>query len=443
MKGMSIIMKQKIKKLLAMFLIGVIVFSILTGCNTTKQSTSKNGKITITLGMHVADTQKQEPVTWNIVQEFMKRNPDIIVKIQGSDKDTHVQNMKIAAQAGELPDIFWMDSSVAPQLNKAGDLLDLNDFLNKYPNVSAALNDNMKKAFNSDGVQYGLPYQALVTGIWYNKSIFEKNGLKFPTNGTTYEELLNDVRVLKSKGIVPIVQGAKDPYSVWAFLIALERYGYFEKIDDILAGKAKFNNPDFVKFFDKLVELGKNGAFPSNASTMTYFQAKEEFLAGRAAMFDSGMWDAAAIDEKLGENVGFWWGPTFSDSSYNQKVKMDVPSAPLCVSAKVGKDRIKKDAVYKFLAFYYGPEAAKISYAGSVIPATNYKVDVDMSGKYAFKQLVEALQDPTWKSPMAQPDLVLDQAVQAQLYDSMYGAMLGLYTTNQALDKLDAILKQQ
>ena len=33
--------------------------------------------------------------------------------------------------------------------------------------------------------------------------------------------------------------------------------------------------------------------------------------------------------------VGFWWGPTFSDSSYEQKAAMKVPSNPICVSSKV------------------------------------------------------------------------------------------------------------
>lgn len=437
-------MKQKIKKLLAMSLTGAMTLLMFSGCSSgTKETTSKGKKTTITLGMHVANTQKQEAVTWNIIQEFIKKNPDIEVNIQGNDKDEHVKKMKIAAQANELPDVFWMDSSVAPELNKAGLLFDLNDFLSKYPKVSAALDDNMKKASSANGVQYGLPYQSLVTGIWYNKSIFEKNGLKVPTNGTTYEELLTMVKVLKEKGVTPIAKGAKDPYSVWAFLIALERYGYSNKIDNILAGKEKFNNPDFVKYFEKLVELGKSGAFPSNTSTMTYFQAKEDFLAGKAAMFDSGMWDAAEVDQKLGENVGFWWGPTFSDSSAEQKIKMKVSSAPLCVSAAVGKDDAKKEAVYKFLSFYYGEEAAKISYEGSIVPATNYKVDVKMEGKHAFPALMAALQDKTWISPKAQPDLVLNAAVQAQLYDSMYGAMVGTYSATQALDKIDAVLKQQ
>jgi raffinose/stachyose/melibiose transport system substrate-binding protein len=445
---------MKIKKLLSVLLVTAIMASGFAGCgstettpdsnsNTTSGTSAKTASTTITLGMHVANTKDQEPVTYNIVQKFMDANPDIKVEIQGNDKDEHVKKMKMAAQSNELPDVFWMDSSVAPELSDAGLLLDLNDFLKANPDVAKAIPDNMKEASMANGVQYGLPYQALVTGIWYNKDIFKKYGVEEPTNGTTYEKLLDAVKTFKKNGIVPISKGAKDTYSVWAFLIAFERYGYFDKIDDILAGKEKFDNPEFLKYFDKLAELGKNGAFPSNAATLTYFQAKEEFIAGKSAMFDSGMWDAGALDTTLGDNTGFWWGPTFSDTDKTQTVKMKVSSAPLCVSKAVGDDEAKKAAVYKFLAFYYGQDAAKISYEGSIIPATNYQVDIDLSKKPAFAAIVKALNDQSWTSPKAQPDLVLKEAVQAQLYDSMYGTMIGTYKPEDALKKIDDVLSQQ
>lgn len=410
-----------------------------TGSQTTKSTEPRK----ITLGMHVANTQEQEKVTWNIVQDFMKENPDIIVDIKGNDKDEHVKNIKISAQSNSLPDIFWMDSSVALELQKADYLLDLNDFLQTNTKVNTALPENMKSAFSDNGKQYGLPYQSLVTGFWYNKAVFEANGVKEPTNGTTYDELIKMVETFKAKDITTISDGAKDPYSIWAFLIGIERYGYFDKIDAILSGKEKFDNPDFVKYFEKLQHLGKAGAFPSNSATMTYFQAKEQFNAGKSAMFDSGMWDAGEFDTTMAENIGFWWGPTFSDSTYNQNVKMKVPSAPLCISKNVATDEVKKQDVYKFLEYYYSEAAANISFEGSVIPATNYESTIDMTKKPAFAAIINALSDEKWISPVAQPDLVLNQAVQAQLYDSIYGTILGTYSPSDALQKIDNVLAQQ
>lgn len=444
------VLKNVLKRIVSLGLAAMIAASV-TGCASSNPSSSgttsekqSNSKTIITLGMHVANVDQQEPVTGKIVKAFEQANPNISVQIQGNDKDEHVTKMKLAAQAGELPDIFWMDSSVAPQLNSSGVLLDLSDFLKAYPAVNKALSDNMKAASrSSDGKQYGLPYQSLVTGFWYNKAVFKQAGIDTPKNGTTYDELIKMVKTLHAKKIIPIAQGAKDAYSVWGFLTGLERYGYFSKIDTILSGKAKFDNPDFLNYFNKLNGLSKAGAFPSNCATSTYFQAKADFTSGKAAMFDSGVWDAGALDQAIGNNIGFWWGPTFQDSSANQKVSMNVSSAPFCVSKAVGDNQSKKDAVYKFLAFYYSEQAAKISYEGSIIPATNYKVDINLDSKPAFKAVVTALQESGWSSPKAQPDLVLTEAVQAQLYDSIYGTMIGIYSPKEALDKIDAVQQQQ
>ena len=44
---------------------------------------------------------------------------------------------------------------------------------------------------------------------------------------------------------------------------------------------------------------------------------------------------------------------------------MKVPAAPLVVSSAVKDNDKAKEALYAFLKYYYGEEAAKISYEGS------------------------------------------------------------------------------
>lgn len=189
-------------------------------------------------------------------------------------------------------------------------------------------------------------------------------------------------------------------------------------------------------------ELGEAGAFPKNMSTLSYFDAKALFTAGEAAIMDTGAWDCSEFDSTLAENIGFWWGPTFADSSYEQERAMKVPSAPICVSAKVAEDEKVKEAVYAFLAFYYSEEAAAISYAGSCFPATNYTGIEVSDTQYALKAVMAALEDG-WTSPKAQPDQILTSAVQTQLYDSMLGVMLGNYSPEEALKKIDEQLSYE
>lgn len=436
-------MGMSMRKIVALGLSTAMLGTILTGCGKSTSdmkkgaANSEDNEITITFGIHVADPAAQEPVTNEIVNAFNEQYiGQYKVVFEAAEKSAHSTNLKLKASEGALPQVFWVDAAEAPEYAKAGSILDLSEFLSEYEEVDKSLDSSVKESFYKDNMQYGLPYQCNVEGFFYNKAVYTDTGITEPKNGTTYEEFLTMIEKLNAKDITPIAQGSTDTYAIWAFLPMLERYGYSEYIQDILEGNEKFNNESLVKCFEKMQELGEASAFPDNMSTLSYFDAKERFKAGETAMFDTGAWDCSELDEAIGENVGFWWGPTFSDSTYHQEAAMKVPSAPLCVSAVVGEDENMKEAVYTFLSYYYSKEAAEITYAGSAFPATNY-AGIEVSDKqYALKAVMDALEQG-WTSPAAQPDLVISSSVQAQLYDSMIGVMLGNYEPTEALDKID------
>lgn len=104
--------------------------------------------------------------------------------------------MKLAAQDGSLPEIVHLDSAEAPEYNEAGYLLDMSDFLKENKDIDDAL-DGMEDAFNDGKVQYGLPYQSNVQGFFYNKDLFDKAGIAYPTDDTTYDEFLDMIAKLK------------------------------------------------------------------------------------------------------------------------------------------------------------------------------------------------------------------------------------------------------
>lgn len=448
------------RRLLAMAMMCAMAVSLISGCGQSNESTTggnddtkatnsdtgtattgSSEEITITFGIHVANPKSQEAVTYEIVEAFNEKyDGQYQVEFVAADTETHSTNMKLQATDGTLPEIFWLDSSEAPEFSEAGYLLDLSDFLEQYPDAAAALDASVKEAFYSS-IQYGLPYQCNVEGFFYNKELFAELGIDEPVSGTTFEELLEIISACNKAGYTTIAQGClNSSYAVWGYLAMLERYGYSEYIDDILNGDENFNNENLLACFEKFKELGEAGAFSGNMSTQEYFDAKETFTSGQAAFFNSGAWDCAELDEKMGDTVGFWWGPTFSESSFNQEVSMKVPSAPLCVSAAVTEDEATQEAVYKFLEFYYSEEAAVISYAGAVFPATNFAGIEIGETQYALSEVVARIEDG-WTSPASQPDQILTSALQEQLYDSIFGVLLGNYTPSDALDKLDQQLQ--
>lgn len=433
------------KRLISASLVTVLSAGLLAGCgsDTSEESSSDGGETTITFGIHVANPEEQETVTYNIVQEFNKQyEGQYKVEFEAADNETHSKNLKLQSTDGTLPDIFWVDAAEAPEYAESGVLMDLSDYLSENTDIDEALN-GMEDGYNNGEIQYGLPYQCNVQGFFYNKELFDAAGVEYPTNETTYEEFLDMIAKLKESGVTPIAIGSKNSsYTMWEFNEFLERYGWSENIDAILSGEKKFNNPDLVACFEKMEGLKDAGAFPDNMATIEYFDAKQLFDNGTAAMFGTGQWDCSEFDENLGDKVGFWWGPVFSDSDYEQKVAMKVPAAPIAVNAEVADDDAMKEAVYAFLNFYYSEDAAKMSYEGSIFPATSYEGIAASDTQYAMNAMLEALSEG-WTSPESAPDLTVGSAVQTELYNGIFGVLQGTYTPEEALDKMDETLSYE
>ncbi|MFB3167589.1 extracellular solute-binding protein [Neobacillus sp. 179-C4.2 HS] len=417
----------------------LLILFVTIGCSKeTDKTVNDNSQehIKLDIAIHVANPKGQEPAFYWIVQRFMEKYPDIKIELHGTEQKAHIKKIKMMAQSDSLPDIFWVLPSSAKELAEAGFLLDLKPFLNNHPEMVENLHLNMLDSYSLDGQQFGLPYQSLVTGIWYNKAIFEKNNLKLPE---TYDGLKSAVQTLHENNIIPIAKGANDPYSVWAFLTMLSRYGYFEKIDSILAGNESFNNEDFLNFYRKIAELRELGAFPKNVATQSYFQAVQMFLNGEAAMLDAGIWETKKIEESsIAGDVGFWWGPTFTDGVGNQKISSIVPAAPLVVNKHVEKDKAKYEAAMKFLGFYFSEEGASIMIENQVAPIMKFDGEIDSDLHPVFANVMNVINDTSWESKQNQPDLIVSEGIANAMYDSIYGVINGIYSPEEAIKIVDS-----
>ena len=265
------------------------VSSLLTlaACSSASDSNNADGKTTITLSMQNPDVKTADPATWAIVEAFEKANPDIKVEVSGQAVAEHLQSLSIAAQSDTLPDVFWVYKATAEDMLEAGKLMDLKPTLDEL-GITENLPESTVANFTAGDQIYGVPYQGLLTGLWVNKKILADNGLEMPS---TFDDLVNVAQELSSKDVVTISNGAnQSSFSVWSFLVWLDRFGFEDKISGILDGSESYDNPDFVRMYEHIAELRDAGAFPTNVSTQTYQQAVDQFLQGKAAMLDAGVW---------------------------------------------------------------------------------------------------------------------------------------------------------
>ena len=403
--------------------------------------------VNLTFGIHVADLEAQEPQTYEVLKAFEAANPDVKLEILAtSSADEQDMQMKLAAESGTLPDIFWTQPGVAKAMADAGYLMELSGFLDYDSKADETVGKSLRTVnedgtVNENGKVYGMPYQKMVTGFWVNKTVFEENDVEMPHNGTTFEEFLEIVKALNEKGITTISNGAKTPYSIWAFQEMFARYGFLKHIGGIREGSDSFVNEDFLNFFGMIDQLRQAGAFPSNITTQDYFQGKEAFLAGNAAMLDSGQWDSAEINDRLGDQVTFWWGPTFANGVGDQKVGMQALTNNLRVSAEVEKDAAKKDAVYRFFSFWLSEEADVIRIQHGTNPLANApKVETDNK---AYDAMIAAMSEEGWSGIPLNPPQIVTESIKNAMNDAIYGVMSGIYTPQEACESIQSAQENQ
>jgi raffinose/stachyose/melibiose transport system substrate-binding protein len=440
-------LRGHVRRASAALAVGLAATLTLAGCGgsvpgddaPTDTDESGSSGVEITLSMQNPNVEEQDPATWGIVQAFMDANPDVTVNVEGQTVDEHQQAMQVAAQSGTLPEVFWVYNSLATQMADEGYLLDLGPILDEA-GLTERFPESMLSGYTTaDGLQYGVPYQSLVTGFFVNEQILADHGLEMPTS---FEDLLSVAETLSAEGITTIAKGANGTsFSVWAFLTMLDRFGYEDRYEAILAGEDSYVNEDFLRLYTHIQELAEAGAFSPNVSTQDYVKAVEEFTSGNAAMLDAGVWAAGQIqDSEVGDVTTFWAGPTFADGVGDQQLFMNAPSAPLVVSADVAEDEAKFDAVKRFLAFYYSDEGQQILVDNAQTPVTDFQPQVDSETQPVFAAVVETINQEGWSSPEAQPDLLVSAETSSAMYDSIYGVIQGVYTPEEALEVVQATI---
>ena len=123
------------------------------------------------------------------------------VNINVIDWDNYWTLLEAGASGGEMPDVFWMHSNTA-QMYMENDLIyPLDDFIAADDNIDLAnYYEGIVELYNSDGVQYALPKDHDTIALLYNKAIFDKYGVDYPTDDWSWDDVLAAATAITEAG---------------------------------------------------------------------------------------------------------------------------------------------------------------------------------------------------------------------------------------------------
>jgi len=266
--------------------------------------------------------------------------------------DPYEQGIQTKVATGDKPDIaFWQPTaSMLTAINAKTNLQPLNDapWLTK---LSPDLKD-------ITGILDGTRYAALITspaveGVYYNKEVFDANGIT--ATPKSFEEMVTLARTLKGKGVTPFYEMAADRWATqWWVQVQLAdaaKDGFWDKVNK---GQATFNDPvvlDAIKTYKSLID---EGLFNKNIKTAKFEDQGAALLAGEAAMVVQvnsffGQLQAKADTATLDKKIGFF------PISPSGNVGTFIPDQSNALVAFKTGDAKREAAARQLMAYWMGP----------------------------------------------------------------------------------------
>lgn len=149
-----------------------------------------------------------------------------------------------------------------------------------------------------DGKTYAIPASSTAPVVLYmNKDVLAKAGITAPP--ATWDDLLNDVKALRSAGVAPIALGgqSKWPYLMWIEYL-VDRIGGPTVFQNILANKPNaWSDPAVLQATTLIQNLVKAGGFADGFASVSADTNADLALmvTGRAGFLLQGTWAYAGI----------------------------------------------------------------------------------------------------------------------------------------------------
>lgn len=329
---------MKLVRLKSILLIILCAAVILSGCGTKETAGSKGEKVTIRFATW--DSEETLQLQQKLVDGFNAKNDKIKVVLEayGEDYDT-----KIAAGMGakDAPDVMYMWNY--PLYKDALEPLD--SYIEKE---GAAYKNNFYEAlwnYNSeDGKTLGMPVGYTTHGVYYNKTLFDAKGVKYPEAGWSWNDLQEAAKKLtdkKNKVTGFAFSGKPDPYDFEMYLWS-NGTSYIDKAGNLSGNLNGTKSIEVFSMFQNMLKEGYAIATEGSGST--------EMKSGKVAMFVNGAWSLGTLKE-AGINYGVVELPKFE----NGKNVSIISSSGVAIS----KDSKHKEAAFEFIKYWTGEEGNK------------------------------------------------------------------------------------
>lgn len=285
-------------------LAGLAGASALAGCSADPEIDPALGppaeaglKDEITFGIW---DKAQEPAMLQIVEAFNQHYPDISVSISTTAFGPYFERLRIQATGDDLPDVFWINGPNFELYASYGMLQDLTELEGFDP---ANYPPNLIELYSYQGTPYAIPKDFDTIALWYNRDLLQRAGVDEPAGSWSWDEYRDAsevvTRALGDQQIWGNPGGVANQALIYPLI--LQAGGFVISEDRTTSG---YDSPGALEAFHFLDGMIRDGIAPDVRYT-TENPPKDLFNNGRAALYLSGNWEAALLQESpVREHLG-------------------------------------------------------------------------------------------------------------------------------------------
>ena len=296
------------------------------------------------------------------IEYITEKYPNVTVDIVPITSKEYKDKITVMLAGGDDVDVLY--SKDPPQYSSMvanGQLLDLTSFIER-DKLDLSIYNGGAERYILDGKLYGLPFRGDVWALFYNKDLFDKAGVAYPTNGMTWSEYADLAKKMTSGEGVDKVYGAY--HHTWRSTV--NNIAVQDGKHTVIAEDGDYN---FMRpAYEMVLDLQDSGAIMDYAMMTTgNLHYTGAFYNQQIAMCYMGSWALNYFTKEDRENgLGFEWDVVRAphpDTAEDGQVIGIVQ--PMCIAANTKN----ADLAWEYIKYLGSVECAYKMAATVTLPA--------------------------------------------------------------------------
>lgn len=262
------------------FLAIVLAMTFLLGNVLMVSNVLAEEEIKITF-FHRWPNEPKGPYMDQVIAAFEEANPNVdIVLIDPVLNDSYKEKIRVLVGSSEIPDVFMSWSgSFGENLVRSGRVLALDEMIAADKEWADSIEESQWGPFQYNGKQYGIPWSMDGKVFFYNKTVFDEQGLTEPN---TWDEYIALLEKLKESGYeAPISAGFSAEWAVSHYLGSMVQ----RMVDPAVVAKdyaleGDFTDEGYVKTLECFKELANY--MTSDPNSVDHKMARNAFIDGES-----------------------------------------------------------------------------------------------------------------------------------------------------------------